>query len=286
MAQRESILPPLSNSIYIKIRQDFLELCKGDHCMAALLSYYEYKLNAIISNIEERKLKNKSYNPSADDYFIECSPSFLSKALLGLFGRTKIIESNNRLHEQNFITVKTEKIGNQYKTTRVALNIEPIKKSLISLFENEQPLIQKQTTPYSKTNNPLFENEQPPCSDLNIINNISLNKPKKLNKKEQYLFDFDQQIIEVINSRPALEDSIYSWIDYKFDIQKDSYKTINWLTALLKFSDYQINESIKQSIQKEYKGLFPDNIKEPLKPTTNLNLNPMYNKLDPSKTYD
>jgi hypothetical protein len=177
MAQRESILPPLSNSIYIKIRQDFLELCGGDHCMASLLSYYEYKLNAIVSTIEERQLKNKSYLPSADDYFIECSPSFLSKALLGLFGRSKIIESNNKLHEQNFITVKTEKIGNEYKTTRIALNIEPIKKSLLTLFENKQPLIQIQTTP-------LFENEQPPYLNLNRINNTSLNKDKKDTPKQ------------------------------------------------------------------------------------------------------
>lgn len=175
MAQRESILSPLSNSIYIKIRQDFLELSGGDHCMAALLSYYEYKLNAIISNMEEMKLKNKSYTPCADDYFIECSPSFLSKALLGLFGRTKIIEANERLHEQNFITIKTEKIGNQYKTTRVALNIEPIKTSLLTLFENKQPLIQKQTTPYSDLNNPLFRNEQPPYSETDRINNTKNN---------------------------------------------------------------------------------------------------------------
>lgn len=179
MAQRESVLPPLSGSIYIKIRQDFLELCNNDHCMAALLSYYEYKLNAIVSNIEEAQLKNKSYKPTADTYFIECSPAFLSKALLGLFGRTKIIEANNRLHEKNFITVKTEKNGNEYKTTRVALNIEPIRSSLKRLFENEQPLIQFRTTPYSEMDNPLFVSEQPPYSKTNRINNTYLNKDKE-----------------------------------------------------------------------------------------------------------
>jgi hypothetical protein len=270
MAQRESILPPLSNSIYIKIRQDFLELCEGDHCMASLLSYYEYKLNSIISNIEERKLRSKSYNPSADDYFIECSPNFLSKALLGLFGRTKIIQANTRLHELNFITIKTEKIDNEYKTTRVALNIEPIKKSLFTLFENEQALIQKRITPYSETNNPLFENEQPPYSKTNRINNTTNKKKERLNKKEQYLFDFDSDFIAIFDKRPKIEMALLYWVDYKFDVKKKPYSTTKWLNELDKYSDNQIIESIRIAIAKEYQGFFPESVKPEQEPTTKI----------------
>ncbi|RBA71792.1 hypothetical protein DQW49_29395, partial [Escherichia coli O111:NM] len=78
----------------------------------------------------------------------------------------------------------------------------------------------------------------------------------------KYLFDFDFEIITIINERPKLEKSIFDWIDFKYDVLKEEYKTIQWLKGVLEYSDYQIIESIKYSITKEYKGFFPKSVKE------------------------
>jgi hypothetical protein len=88
-----------------------------------------------------------------------------------------------------------------------------------------------------------------------------INKEKKLTKKEQFLLDFDEQLISVFNDRPEIESSILEWIDFKFDKGK-GYSTLKWLTSILKYSDYQVNEAVQVSLSREYAGLFPDNIKD------------------------
>lgn len=52
------------------------------------------------------------------------------------------------------------------------------------------------------------------------------------------------------------------WIDYKYDTLKDSYKTLKWLKGELKHSDFAINEAISYAIKREYKGFFPESVKE------------------------
>ena len=262
MSERTSIIKHKEANKLVIIRQDYIDICGGDHCMAALLGYYEYKLNAIISILEDKVSQNPKFKPNADDYFIQSSPKYLSKSMLGLFGRTKIISSNNKLLDKNFITIKIErKDEKSFLPTMICLNVSEINLAIEGLSKNEQPLIQNGTTPYSETNNPLSIFEQPPYSEMDriSINNSNL---KKLSKKEKYLLEFDSEIINIINERPSLEKSIFDWIDFKYDILKEDYKTIQWLKGVLEYSDYQIIESIKYSIIKEYKGFFPKSIKE------------------------
>ena len=111
-------------------------------------------------------------------------------------------------------------------------------------------------------------------------------KKERLNKKEQYLFNFDSDFVSIVNKRPAISNSIFEWIDYKFDIIKKPYITVKWLSELKKYSDNQIIESIRIAIAKEYAGFFPESVKP-----DNNKVNPMqsesqYTKLDPNKIYD
>jgi len=117
--------------------------------------------------------------------------------------------------------------------------------------------------------------EEPQMENPHLENHTQLNKDelipelkkKRLTKKEQYFLDFDSDLINVFKERPEIEKSITDWIDFKYDILKQEYKTVNWVSGLLKYSDYQIIESIKVSIEKEYKGIFPNSIKQ-VKPVT------------------
>lgn len=262
MSERTSIIKHKEANRLVIIRQDYVDICDGDHCMAALLGYYEYKLNAIVSTLEDKVSQNPKFKPSADDYFIQSSPKYLSKSMLGLFGRTKIISANDKLLVKNLITIKIERKDEKtFLPTKVCLNVSQINLAIDTLSKNEQPLVQKQITPYSEMDNPLFNSEQPPYSKTDRDSSINSNL-RKLSKKEKYLFDFDFEIITIINERPKLEKSIFDWIDFKYDVLKEEYKTIQWLKGVLEYSDYQIIESIKYSIIKEYKGFFPKSVKE------------------------
>jgi hypothetical protein len=111
-------------------------------------------------------------------------------------------------------------------------------------------------------------------------------KKERLNKKEQYLFDFDSDFIAIFDKRPKIEMALLYWVDYKFDVKKKPYSTTKWLNELDKYSDNQIIESIRIAIAKEYQGFFPESVKP-----DNNKVNPMqsesqYTKLDPNKIYD
>lgn len=102
-----------------------------------------------------------------------------------------------------------------------------------------------------------------------------INKNKKLSKKEQFLLDFDSDLIQVFISRPNIEQSILEWIEYKFTKGK-GYSTLKWLTMILKYSDYQINQAIGVSLSREYEGLFPESIREPKNDIAPISIAPKY----------
>lgn len=123
---------------------------------------------------------------------------------------------------------------------------------------SEKPLCDFPQVEEPQVGNPHLENH----TQLNKDESIPNRNKKRLTKKEQFLLNFDSELISVFNDRPNIEKSILDWIDFKYDILKQDYKTVNWLTGVLKYTDYQINESIKHSIQREYKGFFPESIKD------------------------
>lgn len=260
MSERTSIIKHKEANRLVIIRQDYVDICDGDHCMAALLGYYEYKLNAIVSTLEDKVSQNPKFKPSADDYFIQSSPKYLSKSMLGLFGRTKIISANDKLLAKNLITIKIERKDEKtFLPTKVCLNVSQINLAIDTLSKNEQPLVQKRITPYSEMDNPLFNSEQPPYSKTDRDSSINSNL-RKLSKREQYLFDFDSELIRIFTDRPKIENSVLEWIEYKF--KKKGYTTLKWLNSVLQYSDYQINKAIESSLIKEYEGFWPENVKE------------------------
>lgn len=130
--KRTSYTKHTEGQIYLKINQDFLHLCSYDHCEAALLGYYEYRYNIIRSEVEDKMAANKKYKPTHEECFIELSPKYLQEAMLGLFGRTKIIEANESLFQKGFITIKTDGKA----ITKILLNIDFLNNKL-SLLNNE-----------------------------------------------------------------------------------------------------------------------------------------------------
>lgn len=135
----------------------------------------------------------------------------------------------------------------------------PITKRIIDweYIFSEKPLCDFPQVEEPQMETPHLENQ----TQLNKDESIPDLKKKRLTKKEQYFFNFDLELINIFKERPEIEKSIIDWIDFKYDVLKQEYKTVNWVNGLLKYSDYQIIESIKISIEKEYKGIFPNSIK-------------------------
>lgn len=174
MSERTSIIKHKESNRIVIIREDYLEICDNDHCMAALLGYYEYKINALISVIEDKKMANKNYMPTADDFFIQASPNYVSKGLLGLFSKNKIRDANDSLLEKNYITIKIEreKDSSNFLPTMVSLNIDIINNAISTLSKIGQPPIQNWSTPLSK-------NGQPPYPNLDRSSSLEELKEKK-----------------------------------------------------------------------------------------------------------
>lgn len=181
--KRTTCINHVSGGIYLKLNHDFLHICNYDYCQAALLGYYEYRFNGIIEIIENNKESKRNYKPTENDYFIEASPSFLQKALLGLFGRTKIIDANESLAEKGFLKIVT----NGTDTTKLQLNTGNVNHAL-SLIDSKDELnhsfkvrssSKKKLEGCSETNKGCSEtnkSEEFTYSELDIISNTNLNK--------------------------------------------------------------------------------------------------------------
>ena len=154
-----SVLPMTSQSRYVTIRQDFIELCNGDHCQAALVGVLERWTNwsidksyQISAHNAAAKKENKELEPE-NDYFFYLSGEQLELELLGLYSREKISKSMQLLITAGFVISRSNPKFKWDRTKQYALKIESILKTLHSIDG-------KQAMDDGKTGNGLLENRQ------------------------------------------------------------------------------------------------------------------------------
>lgn len=134
----------LSTENPIILRKEFLFICNFDHCQAILLAYYDFRFSEIYS--KNRENIQKEIPVYEEDWLLEISPMQLKNELLGLFGRTKIIESNLKLEGRGFIKIFNEnKISTKisiyfdeinYQISKISSLVKSKKLSKILLEEN------------------------------------------------------------------------------------------------------------------------------------------------------
>lgn len=129
---RSSCIAHTPNQQLVIIRQDYLALCNGDHCAAALLNIFEYWTNVKLGGVQQATIANEiavseGQEPTQDTelWIYKRIPDFHAE-LMGLFGEKKIGTGLQTLKDLGFIYTRTNPKHKWDKTTQYLLNIETL----------------------------------------------------------------------------------------------------------------------------------------------------------------
>lgn len=164
-AVRESCIRHLAGNRYLKINQDFLDLCNGDHCAAAILAVFEFWTNCRRNNGEDDRIQR-----SRDD---------VEAALLGLFSHTAISERLLLLSN-----------GDGYLACEQA---PPAKNTYILQVEILNLAL---NSPKTASGKQLAENGDSPKTAGSLAENGGLNSPKTAGLKEEELKPSEEPVEE------------------------------------------------------------------------------------------
>jgi hypothetical protein len=104
------IFHPISDS-HIIIHHWQIEFCEGDHCAAALLSFYEYwhniKLEIVKENNKANKIAKRHGEPETYDNTLLQFHTYdeLVAGILNLYGRNAVISANKLLMKLRVISI-------------------------------------------------------------------------------------------------------------------------------------------------------------------------------------
>lgn len=136
---KSSVIPHSKNQQLVIIREDYLAICEGDHCAAALLNVFEYWTNVKLANKEQAEIDNAIANAegveakqSVDLWIYKRVPD-LKDELLGLFGESKISAALGILHDHGFIVKRTNPRFKWDKTMQYMVITEAIENSLAKI---------------------------------------------------------------------------------------------------------------------------------------------------------
>lgn len=161
---RTSIISHSANQQLVVIRQDYLAICEGNHCAAALLNVFEYWTNIKVGSKQQARTHNeilteggKEQTQDEELWIYKSNPDFQSE-LMGLFAETKIRKALKMLEQKHFITTRNNpKYGwdrrLQYllQTDNVIASLHTVKITDESVKNNES--IASKRTDASRKNN-------------------------------------------------------------------------------------------------------------------------------------
>jgi hypothetical protein len=116
-----SIIEHRANYYFLKIEEDYLHICKGDHCKAAILAILEHWTN-------EKKSKGKGL------FIYMTYPQWIT-SMYGLYGRSYIMERLAQLEAEGLIEKRPYRLEGRLDTFEYALNIQAIQNKLRELPE-------------------------------------------------------------------------------------------------------------------------------------------------------
>jgi len=130
MSRSKSIAHAPNNPLVI-IRKDYLDMCEGDHCAAAILNVFEYWHGVKLANASQAEIENKiaaaegSPLVEADLWVWKSIPDLISD-LLGLFGETKVSKSLSYLCESGYLERRRNPKYSYDRTMQYRFNAEAI----------------------------------------------------------------------------------------------------------------------------------------------------------------
>lgn len=113
MTERTSCIQHPPNAPLLVIRDEYLVLCEGDHCAAALLAVFEFWHNVKLANAEQAKIdveiaaKEGVEPKQSAELWIYKSQEELQDDMLGLFGETKIAKATRWLISAGYLATRS-----------------------------------------------------------------------------------------------------------------------------------------------------------------------------------
>ena len=187
---RTSVIPHSKSEQLVIIREDYLAICAGNHCAAAILNVFEYWTNVKIAHQSQAEALNSAAESAGDkptqdtELWIYKSQKQLKDELLSAYGENKIGEALKMLQSLGYLETRTNPNYRWDKTIQYRLHIENVITALqnyadgVFIFKQSTSQNQRLETIKSKeaipettteTTTEEGEREQPPPQNENAI---------------------------------------------------------------------------------------------------------------------
>lgn len=178
---RASVLPLAKDFRYLTIREDFIELCSGNHCKAAILGVLERWTNWSIDREYQNTVENAAARKEGKeelfdtDMFFYLSVEQFKTELLGLYGEDKISKSLTEMIDLGWVSWRNNPKYKWDRTKQYRLQVSKLTELLAkvtppSTRKTPPSIAEKQGMDESKTGNGFRENREAIPQD-NIQNN-------------------------------------------------------------------------------------------------------------------
>ena len=120
----------------VVIREDYLSICDGDHCRAALLNIFEYWTNVKMGQIEQTTIENEiaakgGVAPKETDIWVYKTIPDLQTELLSLFGQKSIGVALQWLKDKGFLATRNNPKFGWDRTTQYEFQIDAVTSALL-----------------------------------------------------------------------------------------------------------------------------------------------------------
>jgi len=128
---RTSCIAHKASQQVVIIREDYLSMCDGNHCAAALLNVFEYWMTYKLDHRDQAQIENKIAAAGGaalidDDLWVYKTTDNLKDELLGLFADTKITIALTILKNKGFITTRNNPLYGWDRTLQYLFNTEAV----------------------------------------------------------------------------------------------------------------------------------------------------------------
>ena len=258
---KTSCIAEPTNQPLIILKQWQLDITGQDHCAAGLISFYQYWHEIKMDNLQQSKKYNQVKERHGETPDIELgllqfhTQEDLEKGLLGLFGITKIKESNKKLEKLGFISIhKNPSDRYKFDNTNYFLfhpkNVQnaisslnfPLVKNDQSLAENDQPSV--------KSDQPVVRNDQTRTETTTKTTTKTTNIKKEKFDAENYLENL------VLDSE--IKQNLKAWLEVRKSKRAVTTQTAIDLQIkdLSQFSKEIQIKMIQNSIKNSWTGIF------------------------------
>lgn len=231
---RTSVIEHPPEQQLVIIRHDYLVICNGDHCTAAILNVFEHWTNIKRAMMDqaaaENELAEKAGKPRTadiDEWIYMSQPKLQKNELLGLFGEKKVAAGLAILIEKGYLETRNNPRFTWDRTIQYRLNVQKVIDALYTVKTRDAPRQNAATIP--KTSLTKKKDSSAPKSGAGIHPPKSRERNPIFDAVQQYIFDIP--LTEEINGDGGRIGILASWLEGKSDGGKGKGRNVGFISA-------------------------------------------------------